>query len=135
MEESTYPHPINLPNLYWSGEAFSTIQGWIEGALETSDLVLENFYVINKKKNILLKEITIKKQDEYVIIDNRYIDVKKWKHVHPGSFGAIKNHLGEDISNLFRQIKHPPYAWMILLSLQKYWVKDKKFFKLIKKIN
>ena len=63
-----------------------------------------------------------------MMIDNRLIDVKKWKKVHPGSYMAIQNHLYEDISDLFRHIKHPKYAWSIINYLQKYWVKDGKIF-------
>ena len=124
---STYPHPTNLPNLFWAGEAFSSIQGWIEGALETSDLVIKKLSAsINNK--IIFKPIKLKDDYEYMMIDNRLIDVKKWKKVHPGSYMAIQNHLYEDISDLFRHIKHPKYAWSIINYLQKYWVKDGKIF-------
>ena len=34
-------HPISGTNLYSCGEAWSTHQGWVEGALETSDNILE----------------------------------------------------------------------------------------------
>lgn len=124
---STYPHPVNLPNLFWCGEAFSTIQGWIEGALETSDIVLNKFDSILNNINIF-RPIKIKKKDEYMIIDNRYIDVKKWKHVHPGSYMAIKSHLYEDISLLFRQVRHSSDSWAIINNLQKYWLKDNKIY-------
>lgn len=126
MKNSIYPHPINLEKLFWGGEAFSTRQGWLEGCLETSDLVLDLFHK-QYTNNIIFKTIKIKNNDEYVIIDNRYIDVKKWKKVHPGSTMAIQNHLYEDISELFRQIKHPEYSWAILYTLQKYWVKNNQF--------
>ena len=128
--ESTYPHPINLPNLFWCGEAFSKIQGWIEGALQTTDLVIDKFVsILNDKK--IMRPIKLNKNDEFMIIDNRYIDVKKWKKVHPGSYLAIQNHLYEDISLLFRQVKHSKYSWAILNTLQKYWVKNNKFYETI----
>ena len=78
-----------------------------------------------------MRPIKLNKNDEYMIIDNRYIDVKKWKKVHPGSYLAIQNHLFEDISLLFRQVKHSKYSWAILNSLQKYWVKNNKFYETI----
>ena len=34
------PHPVQCPQLYWVGEAFSTHQGWVEGALETAEMCL-----------------------------------------------------------------------------------------------
>jgi len=125
MKNSIYPHPIKLPNLYWSGEAFSTVQGWIEGCLETADLALKVF-----KKNItnklLIKTLNLNKFQHYVILDNRFIDVSKWKNVHPGSKAAIVNHNKEDISQLFRQIHESSYSWNVLYNLQKYWIKDNK---------
>ena len=36
-----------------------------------------------------------------MLFDNRILDVKRWKNVHPGSKEAIVNHLKEDISKLF----------------------------------
>ena len=130
VKNSIYPHPINLPNCYWGGEAFSSIQGWIEGSLETCDLVLEalNNNLHNYK---LYKQITLKNNEQYLIIDNRYIDVKYWKKVHPGSTAAITNYLGKDVSELFRQIKHTPYSWAMLYTLQKYWFFDNKIIEFI----
>lgn len=122
--KSIYPHPVNLPNLFYAGEAFSTIQGWIEGALDTSNLALHTFYAV-KQQNYIFKPIHIKTND-YVILDNRYLDVKKWKKVHPGSTAAIQNHLKEDISNLFRQIKHTHYSWAIVNSIQTLWIYNNK---------
>ena len=119
--KSIYPDPVNLPNLFWAGEAFSTNQGWIEGALETSELALEQFYqVFNHQYHFYPVEVdTI---PEYVILDNRVLDVNQWKKVHPGSIQSINNHLQEDISNLFKMIDHKEYSWSIALNLQKYWL-------------
>jgi hypothetical protein len=36
--------PLNIP-LYICGEAYSDAQGWVEGALQTADLVLAKFGV------------------------------------------------------------------------------------------
>ena len=43
VENSIYPDPINLPNLFMAGEAISGVQGWIEGALQTADMAIDNF--------------------------------------------------------------------------------------------
>ena len=125
MRNSVYPHPVNLPNLFYANEAFSTIQGWIEGSLETSCLALKTFKAI-KNRNFIFKSIKIDNSNEFVILDNRYLDVKSWKLVHPGSTKAINNHLKEDISNLFRHIKHSHYSWAVVYHIQKYWVVNKK---------
>jgi hypothetical protein len=37
--------PIPLQHLYICGEAYSDAQGWVEGALQTADLVLAKFGV------------------------------------------------------------------------------------------
>ena len=39
--QSIEPHPMMLPNFFVCGETFSTHQGWLEGALETSEMVLK----------------------------------------------------------------------------------------------
>lgn len=125
VENSIYPHPINLPNLFYAGEAFSSHQGWMEGALETSNLALDKFFKV-KQNDYIFNEIKFKKNYEYVILDNRVLDVKKWKKCHPGSQQAIQNHLYEDISQLFRIINHKNYSWAIVNNIQTYWVKDRK---------
>lgn len=123
VNKSIYPDPINLPNCFYIGEAFSSIQGWIEGALETTNKAFNIFNSIKESnyifKSILLKQIPIKY--EYVIVDNRVINILKWKQVHPGSKKAIDNHLFEDISLLFRHIPHTHNSWNILYNLQEYW--------------
>ena len=113
---SISPNPIKLPNFWWSGECFSSFQGWGEGALETSDMALIDFF--NGKNNWchIYKKIP-KNIKEWMIFDNRILDVKKWKNVHPGSKESIINHLGEDISKIFRYIKHSELSWASLYSI------------------
>ncbi len=125
VANSINPDPVNLPKLFCAGEAFSSYQGWIEGALETSKLVINNFNNIQSNK-YLFHQVNIPKNFQYVIIDNRILDVKKWKQVHPGSKQAIENHLNEDISQLFRFINHKNYSWAIVYNIQKYWFKNGK---------
>mgnify|MGYP003332434152 CR=1 FL=1 len=103
------PHPQKYPNLYIIGESISTIQGWIEGALETTDIALS---LLKQKNQPLLKF-----PKEYVIYDKRVLDVEEWKMVHPGSREAIENHMGEDITNLWNEF-HPHSASKYLLSLE-----------------
>lgn len=119
--KSIYPDPVNLPGLFWAGEAFSSNQGWIEGALETSELSLKQFYQVF---NHQYQFYPVKPDDitEYMILDSRVLDVSQWKKVHPGSIQSINNHLQEDISQLFRMINHKEYSWAITLNLQKYWL-------------
>ena len=113
VKNSICPNPVKLPNLWWAGECFSSYQGWSEGALETAEMALEmrsDYLPLYKKIDIPVKE--------YMIFDGKIVDVKRWKNVHPGSKGAIVGHLGEDISELFRYIRHSELSWAALFSLQ-----------------
>lgn len=110
VEQAVEPHPTHLPNLYWCGEAFSGYQGWIEGALQTADMVLERVMEPSPPLQIYPKE--------HVIVDGRVIDVGTWKHVHPGSKNAILKRLGTDISDIFRHINHSKVSWATLYALQ-----------------
>lgn len=94
-ERNIVPHPRKYKNLYLIGECFSTIQAWTEGALKTVDVFME---IIEKQP-----ALTKTKPKEYVIYDGRIINVSSFKHVHPGSRGAIEDHLFEDITDLFHQ--------------------------------
>ena len=93
MKRCIYPHPRKYKNLFWIGESISTKQGWMEGAIETSiylyDLILKN------------TKLSKTKPKEYVIYDNRIINVEKWKEQHPGGKKVIENHLYEDITELW----------------------------------
>ncbi len=107
-DRSIVPHWKKLPHLYWVGEAISTHQGWMEGALETVDLVMLEMNKIRVCHPL---------PKEYVIYDGRILDVGKWKHVHPGSKETIQNHLFQDITNLWNHY-HPKEASKYFVGLQ-----------------
>lgn len=94
-EKCIHPHKNKYPHLYWIGESISSKQGWMEGALETA----KDVYFLLQKQKRKEKQFFPK---EYVIYDERIIDVEKWKNVHPGGKDVILNHLGEDITELWR---------------------------------
>ena len=109
------PHPTRLPNLVWAGEAFSTHQGWTEGALSTAELALSELC----SPTPLLQRLPDRSPPaEHVVFQGIAVDVSAWKAVHPGSEAAIRNHMGEDVTQLFGQIEHPNYAFGILGALQ-----------------
>ena len=90
---SIYPHPRKYKRLFCIGESISSIQGWMEGALETAEDVMgiiKEEPKINESRNF-----------EYVIYDDRVINVSKWIKVHPGGKETIRNHLYEDITDLW----------------------------------
>ena len=116
VKKSIEPHPILLPKLYWAGEAFSSVQGWCEGALQTAEMVLE---ACQGKSFVLFDAFP----DEFVVLDQRVLDVSMWKEVHPGSTAAITKRLKYDISTLFRHINHSELSWATVFALQVGYVR------------
>lgn len=114
MKHCLQPNISKCKNFYWIGESISTYQGWMEGALETSEIVfLKIVHELSNKKSQEKKELP----KEYVIYDGRILNVKEWKHVHPGSKEAIENHLFQDITELWDQY-HPKEASKYFIGLQ-----------------
>ena len=120
-------------NVYIIGEAYSTHQAWIEGALQSSLDVYNNYFkssgiIIgghNNYKKIIssnkkLKEYSLKyvKQhnsvdDGLLVVDNFVYKIpKQWTNIdHPGG-PIIKKYLGSDVSEVFHSMhktlgKHP----------------------------
>ena len=114
---SVEPHPDKLPGLYWIGEAFSSVQGWIEGALETADLAGRAMQGAARRRRRAPKRKVHNKNE--LVIEGRIIDVSKFKNVHPGSVAAIEKYAGKDATEVFEHIRHPRYSWAILYALQK----------------
>ena len=75
------------------GESVSLIQGWVEGALQTSELVLNeitkygNHSILQRLPQIILPD---SKKHKYMIYNGWLLDVTKWKHAHPGSRKRLK---------------------------------------------
>ena len=109
-DRNIYPHPRKYPNLYFIGESISTKQGWIEGSLETVECFLRCLSTTSMS-------FSVEKPKEYVIYDNRILNVEQWKLVHPGSKQVIENHLGEDITDLWNQY-HPRSASKYMIPLE-----------------
>jgi hypothetical protein len=106
---SIEPNPTELPGLYMAGESHSSHQAWIEGALETAEMVLHRMESPASWPAA---------PREWVVVDGWVLDVRRWKRVHPGSAAAIENHLGENVSDLFRHILHSHNAWATVHSLK-----------------
>jgi hypothetical protein len=114
------PNPARLPGLYLAGEAFSPEQGWTEGALWSGGRVAD---MISKAKNEGAcacsispnsKFIELKRSDptsakleattgekDFMVYRGIVFDVSDWHLRHPGGVGMIKEHLNEDLSELF----------------------------------
>lgn len=109
--QSIEPHPLMLPNFYVCGETFSTHQGWLEGALETSEMVLQRMKDPKPPRATGIGK-------ECVGVDGRIINVGAFKKIHPGSEQALQPYLGQDASTKFKSIGHPKYASAYLFHLQ-----------------
>ena len=107
---SVLPNPVDLPHLYVAGEAFSSHQAWMEGALETADLALEAYFF--PPPPLPSKTATR--------VEGREIDVTQWRNVHPGGKSAIQSYEGEDMTRLISHIGHSKHAWAVVHSLKKY---------------
>ena len=115
VSQSVYPNPVSCENLFWAGEAFSSHQAWIEGALETAEIAVEacfHRFVTHAVRACAPSEI---------VVEDRILDVTRWARVHPGSEGAIRNHLGEDVTRIFEHVGHSDHAWAIVAALQVGW--------------
>ena len=113
VRSCVYPDPVRLPNLYWAGEAFSSYQAWIEGALETAEMAFD--MMISNRTPFQVRPCF----DDEVIVDGRVIGrLQEWSAVHPGGAAAIQNHIGHDVSEYFAHIGHSTDAMAILASLQ-----------------
>lgn len=116
------PH-VALPRFFLCGEAFSTIQGWGEGALQTAELVVAEGSFSSFPSPRIPRSLFPGPRDSKatMIYDRRLLDLSAWAKVHPGSEGAIKAHLGEDITELWDALMHPRYALGIIFALQVGW--------------
>lgn len=124
------PHAC-LPRLFLCGEAFSTKQGWGEGALQTSELVA--FEVARIAEFVAREGVfppqrvprglypSLRDSEALMTYDGRILDVGEWAKAHPGSEAAVRAHLGEDVTELWESVMHPRYALGIIFALQVGW--------------
>ena len=116
--------PLRNNNIYICGENYSSHQAWVEGSLETADLVLKHFNRVKrtqkggKEKEYTLQEVEKhnKKTDAWIIINGIVADITEWIPKHPGGDIIMKG-VGKDASKLFNTIGHDSYAKKML---QKY---------------
>ena len=122
------PHKSN--NIYFCGENYSNQQGWMEGALFTSNIALSYINTKNqtntttiikqkiktKKGGRILPSYTIldvnkhnKRDDAWLIIKDNVYNVTDWIDKHPGGDIIMKG-VGKDATSLFEGIGHSSIA-------------------------
>lgn len=105
----------NLHRVYVAGEAFSSHQAWMEGAIETADLAVDIFLGLRSG----LPEGRRGRDD--LSVDGRLLSATSWADRHPGGAAALAAHAGENVSELMRLIGHSPIAWRTVAALQHAW--------------
>jgi len=111
MNMAVYPNAERFPGLHLVGEAYSSQQGWTEGALLTSQLAVD--YVLKsaeKSKSKYGQPVALPGQDDdskeeeekkMMCYRGVMVDTSEWENRHPGGVGMIKYHQNEDLSFLF----------------------------------
>jgi hypothetical protein len=109
--------PFRNMKLFICGESYSTNQGWIEGALETSSIVVELIRNKSLPKIKVFSREQVEKSNSLIIINNNVYDISKnnWKDKHPGG-SIIAKYIGKDATKIFKYI-HPEYAYHLLKCL------------------
>ena len=106
------PNPHALPRVFLAGEAFSSHQAWMEGALETAELAVGALLARAPPRPHLAPT-------EHVTVEGWTLDVAEWMRVHPGGEAALRNHLGEDVTALMHHVGHSEHAWAVVHSLKR----------------
>ena len=101
VQHAVQPNPTTCPNLFFAGEAFSSHQAWMEGALETAELALRGISHGGDRPV----------RNDETRVDGRPVDVRAWMQSHPGGAGALQNHAGEDLGVYMRHVGHSDEAW------------------------
>jgi monoamine oxidase len=130
-----------MPRVFIIGENYSNYQAWCEGALMTSDNCIvklsEELDAIQKNKQTRkqggrngAKKITLeevkkhnKKNDAWLVINNKVYNVTNWIDKHPGGKIIMKG-VGKDATQLFLHYKHPNFVKESILP--KYFIGDLK---------
>ena len=136
--------PYTHEEIYICGENYSSHQAWVEGALETADMVLDSIIKTNtrmrtdkqtrkqigkrtrkqiaggdKSREYTLEEVAKhnKKTDAWIAIDGIVANITDWIPLHPGGAVIMKG-VGKDASKLFHDIGHDAMAKKMLRKYQ-----------------
>jgi Cytochrome b5-like Heme/Steroid binding domain len=115
--------------LYMANEAFSSVHGWCEGALESVERALLHYRrdVRREKKGgeqkaeISLDEVKKHhtEKDAWIAIEGNVYNITKWIPLHPGG-PIIMKYMGTDATKAFHAVGHP--AGTLETIGKKYWI-------------
>lgn len=106
----TCPKPNQHPQIMVAGEAASGCQGWAEGAIRTSDMVLRRL-----QDRPPLPPLIRSPDDVLLCFDGLEVSIPRtWIEVHPGTSNAIMKYAGKEISGLFDIVhsSNHPYRYI-----------------------
>jgi len=115
--------PYKDVDLHIIGSAYSRVQGWSEGAIESAnnlyDLIFKkgNRGIDDNNENYYSEEEVSKhnsEDDAWIILFNNVYDVTRWIDLHPGG-PIIKKFLGKDATKIFLGVKHSMNSYQILM--------------------
>ena len=120
VRKAVRPHPTHLPRLYCIGEAYSSVHGWTEGALQTVELCMQHI-----QKDLAHGPPKTQRNTstpDTLCIEQRQIDVSAWKHRHPGSRAIIERFIkvNNDITEVFESVGHSEDAWNVIFHLSNH---------------
>lgn len=104
-EQCITPNPSKLPGLYLVGEAYSSQQGWTEGAVMTAAKAAEIIAEHSKEApntDVYSKHCQPCELDDMSLLyRDLVLDASKWAELHPGGAGPINWMKGHDVTNMF----------------------------------
>ena len=105
------PSPVRRPRVCYCGESLSLHQGWAEGAFQTADHVLNNIILKHQIPKPLFTGTWIKYRGIPLRLDTG------WMSKHPGGKAPLRNHLKEEVSDLWEGLHSSTRARQQLFSL------------------
>ena len=117
MQEISFK-PLEKREWYIIGEAFSLRQGWIEGALENTELFHKKYvsgkFGVNEKKFSMSEVKKHNKDDDaWIVLFGNVYDITDWIKIHPGG-DVIKYGIGKDATEMFLGVGHQEDAMHFL---------------------
>ena len=118
---SVVPNQYKIPGVYVCGEAFSSYQAWMEGALETAEMAVDEMRLERRGKGRKAwerRELEAKGYKEVVWLQGYPVHASPFFSSHPGGRGALESHLWEDVEEYMEQVGHSFHAWAVANSLR-----------------
>jgi phytoene dehydrogenase-like protein len=135
---ATRPNPHRLPRVYLAGEAFSSHQAWMEGALETAELAEAAWRDDRARgrydgpaaaapphdRDERTRDVGGGRRTSRVWVEGFRLDTSRWMHKHPGGVAALRDHADEDVTALLDHVMHSDHAWAVVHSLKRLPLTD-----------